>query len=113
LNYTNIVTGNTIYNGIIDILVAFSALTLLVGYQEEHPACKKLSDEVLAWLSVCSEVQMILHMSSRFHCHPIISCSIKIHNGYTFLVPAHPGCPGNEAIKWVSTDILGGSLAWR
>jgi len=31
---------------------AFSALTLLVGRQEEHPACKKLSDEVLAWLSV-------------------------------------------------------------
>jgi len=27
---------------------AFSALTLLVGHQEEHPACKKLSDEVLA-----------------------------------------------------------------
>jgi len=30
----------------------FTALTLLVGHQEEHPACKKLSDEVLAWLSV-------------------------------------------------------------
>jgi len=27
--------------------------------QEGHPACKKLRDEVLAWLSVCSEVQMI------------------------------------------------------
>ena len=33
-------------------LDAFSALTLLVGRQEEHPACKKLSDAVLAWLSV-------------------------------------------------------------
>jgi len=30
-------------------------LTLLVGHQEEHPACKKLSDEVLAWLSVWSK----------------------------------------------------------
>jgi len=30
----------------------FSALTLLVGRQEGHPACKKLSGEVLAWLSV-------------------------------------------------------------
>jgi len=37
--------------------VAFSALTLLVGRQEGHPACKKLSGEVLAWLSVWSEVQ--------------------------------------------------------
>ena len=30
----------------------FSALTLLVGRQEGHPACKKLSSGVLAWLSV-------------------------------------------------------------
>jgi len=35
--------------------VAFSALTLLVGQQEGHPACKKLSGGVLAWLS--GEVQ--------------------------------------------------------
>jgi len=32
--------------------LAFSALTLLVGRQEGHPACKKLSGGVLAWLSV-------------------------------------------------------------
>ena len=38
-------------------LMAFSALTLLVGQQEGHPACKKLSGEVLAWLSVWSKVQ--------------------------------------------------------
>jgi len=36
---------------------AFSALTLLVGQQEGHPARKKLNDEVLVWLSVWSEVQ--------------------------------------------------------
>ena len=35
----------------------FSALTLLVGRQEGHPACKKLSGGVLAWVSVWSEVQ--------------------------------------------------------
>ena len=35
--------------------LAFSALTLLVGRQEGHPACKKLlSGVVLAWLSVWS-----------------------------------------------------------
>jgi len=40
------------------IYVAFSALMLLVGRQEGHPACKKtLSGEVLAWLSVWSEMQ--------------------------------------------------------
>jgi len=37
--------------------IAFSALTLLVVQQEGHPACKKLSGGVLAWLSVWSEVQ--------------------------------------------------------
>jgi len=37
---------------------AFSALTLLVGRQEGHPACKKKqSGVVLVWLSVWSKVQ--------------------------------------------------------
>jgi len=37
-------------------LIAFGALTLLVGRQEGHPACKKLSGGVLAWLVVWSDV---------------------------------------------------------
>jgi len=37
--------------------VAFSALTLLVGWQEGHPAHKKLNSGVLAWLSAWSKVQ--------------------------------------------------------
>jgi len=39
------------------LLGAFSALMLLVGQQEGHPACKKLSGGVLVLLSVWSEVQ--------------------------------------------------------
>jgi len=46
INIFNIHPGN--------IHPAFSALTLLVGRQEGHPACKKLSGGVLAWLSVWS-----------------------------------------------------------
>ena len=42
----------------------FSALTLLVGRQEGHLACEKLSGEVLVWLSVWSESQMICIWSS-------------------------------------------------
>ena len=38
-------------------VIAFSALTLLVGRQEGHLACKKLSGGVLAWLSVWSKMQ--------------------------------------------------------
>jgi len=71
--------------------VAFSALTLLVGCQEEHPTCKNLNDEVLAWLPVWSKVQMIYIWSSWCQCHPIISCLVKIQICFTFLVP---GCPG-------------------
>ena len=42
------------------VVPAFSALTLLVGRQEGHPACKKLSGGVLAWLSVWSDVQICI-----------------------------------------------------
>ena len=55
---------------------AFSALTLLVGWQEGHPACKKLSGEVLAWLSVRSKVQTCI-WPSGFHCHSLSLASIK------------------------------------
>jgi len=40
------------------LIGAFSALMLFVGRQEDHPAYKKLSDGVLAWLSFWGEVQM-------------------------------------------------------
>jgi len=30
-----------------------------------------------------------------------VSCSSKIQTGFTFLVPAHPGSPGQGAVKWV------------
>jgi len=42
---------------------AFRTLTLLVGRQEEHLARKKLSDEVLVWLTVLNEVQMTCILS--------------------------------------------------
>jgi len=57
-------------------LSAFSALTLLVGRQEGHPACKKLSNEVLGWLSVWSEVQTYI-LPSRCHCHSLYLAPVK------------------------------------
>jgi len=35
-----------------EIKIAFRVLTLLDGHEEEHLACKRLSDEVLMWLSI-------------------------------------------------------------
>ena len=54
---------------------AFSALTLLVGRQEGHPACKKLSGGVLAWLSAGSRCR--LAWPSWCHCHSLSLASIK------------------------------------
>jgi len=47
------------------VVVAFclQCFYLLVGWQEGHPACKKLSGGVLAWLSVWSEVQTCIRPS--------------------------------------------------
>jgi len=47
----------------------------------EHLACEKLTDELLAWLSVWREVQMICIWSTWYYCHPVISCFIKIQTG--------------------------------
>jgi len=56
--------------------IAFSALMLLVGWQEGHPACKKQSGGVLAWLSDWSEVQTRI-WSSWCHCHSLSLASVK------------------------------------
>ena len=58
------------------IEVAFSALTLLVGQQEGHPVCKKLSGGVLVWLSAWSEVQTCI-WPSWCHCHSLSFASVK------------------------------------
>ena len=85
--------------------LAFSALTLLVGRQEGHPACKKQSGGVLAWLS-CLERGADLHMAQLMPLPLTVSCSSKIQIGFTFLVPAYPGCPGKEAVKWLLLLLL-------
>jgi len=60
------------------VLVAFSALTLLVGWQEGHLACNKLSGGVLSWLSVWSEVQTCIYMAQRMPLPLTVSCFSKI-----------------------------------
>jgi len=58
------------------ILFAFSALTLLVGWQEGHPARKKLSGGVLALLSVWIEVQTCI-WPIWCYCHSLSLASVK------------------------------------
>ena len=52
---------------------------------------------MLAWLSVWSEVHMVQLMPLPL----TVSCFSKIRIGFTFLVPARPGRPGESAVKWV------------
>jgi len=79
---------------------AFSALMLLVGRQEGHPACKKTE-----WwgtgVVICLERGADLHTAQLMPLPLTVSCFSKIQIGFTFLVPAHPGCPGKEAVKWL------------
>jgi len=56
---------------------AFSALTLLAGQQEGHPACKKLLGGVLAWLSVWSQVQTCI-WPSGFHSLSLASVKSRL-----------------------------------
>ena len=69
--------------------MAFSALMLLVGQQEGHPACKKLSGGVL-------EPVADLHIAQLMPLPLTVSCFSKIQIGFTFL-----GSPGKRAVKWV------------
>jgi len=57
-------------------VIAFSALTLLVGQQEGHLACKKVSGGMLAWLSVWGKVQICI-WPSCCHCHSLSLASVK------------------------------------
>jgi len=75
---------------------AFSALMLLVGRQEGHPACKKLNGVV-----ICLKRGADLHMAQLMPLPLTVSCFTKIQIGVTFLVPAHQGSPGKRAVKRV------------
>jgi len=69
-------------------------LTLLVGRQEGHPACKK--QWWGAGVVISLERGADLHMALLMPLPLTVSCSSKIQIGFTFLVPAYPGCPRKE-----------------
>jgi len=73
---------------------AFSALTLLVGRQEGHPACKKPSGGV-----ICLERGADLHTAQLMPLPLTVSCFNKVQIGFIFLVPAHPGSPGRRGVE--------------
>jgi len=68
---------------------------LLVGWQEGHRACKKLSGGVLAWLPVWSKVQTCIWPADDTATH----CLLLI--GFTVLVLAHLGTSRQREVKRV------------
>jgi len=80
---------------------AFSALMLLVGRQEGHPACKNWVVALVgcwqAWF--CLELGADLHMVQLM---PLpFTLFSKIQIGFAFLVLAHAGSPRKRSVKWV------------
>jgi len=78
--------------------LAFSALTLLVGRQEGHLACKK-TEWWGAGVVIGLERGADLHMAQLMPLPLIVYCFNKIQIGFTSLVPAHLGSPGQIALK--------------
>jgi len=54
---------------------------------------------------ICLERGADLHMTQLMPLPLTDSCFSKIQIGFTFLVPAHPGSPGQRAIKRVSVSV--------
>jgi len=48
---------------------------------------------------ICLERGADLHMAQLMPLPLTVSCFSKIQIGFTFLVPAHPGRPGQRAVK--------------
>ena len=80
--------------------LTFRSLMLLVGRQEGHPACKK-TEWWGAGMVICVERGADLHTAQLMPLPLTVSCFSKIQIGFTFLVPAHPGSPGQRAVKRV------------
>jgi len=96
--------------------VAFSALTLLVRWQEGHLACKK-TEWWGAGVVICLDQGADLHMAQLMPLPLTVSCFSKIQIGFSFLVPAHLGILGKRAVKRVCVFYLPGTglstLSWK
>jgi len=83
---------------VVFIFSAFSALTLLVGRQEGHPACKK-TERWGAGMVISLERGADLHMAQLMPLPLTVCCFSKIQTSFTFLVPAHLGSPGKGPLN--------------
>jgi len=50
-------------------------------------------------VAICLKRGADLHIAQLMPMPLTVSCFSKIQIGFTFLVPAHPGCPGQMAVR--------------
>ena len=62
---------------------------------------------------ICLERGTDLHMFQLMPLPLTVSCFSKIQIGFSFLVPAHLGSPGERAVKWVCVLYFTGSEQTR
>ena len=74
---------------------AFSALTLLVGQQEGHRACKQLGNSGRGHCLV----RMEWRPAGWSVCLPLLIFPCTIKSRSSLLALAHPGGPGKRAVK--------------
>ena len=55
---------------------------------------------------ICLERDADLHMAQLMPLPLTISCFSEIQIGFTFLVPAHPGVPGQGGVKRVCVCVI-------
>jgi len=72
--------------------------------QEGHPACKKL-EWWDAGVVICLEQAADLHTAQLIPLSLTVSCFSKIQIAFIFVVPAHPGSPGQRATKRVCASV--------
>ena len=101
---TLVTTANNTKTGVCDIdsdKVGGLQCTDAVGWvQEGHPACKK-TEWSGADLVICLAPGADLHMAQLMPLPLTVSCFSKIQIGFTFLVPARLGSPGQRAVEWM------------
>ena len=62
---------------------------------------------------ICLERDADLHMAQLMPLPLTISCFSKIQIGFTFLVLAHPGSPGQRAVKLVVVVVVDATFCWN
>jgi len=72
-----------------------------VGWASGRAYCLKKTEWWGAGVVICLERGADLHMAQLIPLPLTVSCISKIQIGFTFLVPAYPGSPGQRAVKRV------------